>query len=221
MIRLIGIFLFLTCMSSQAALVTLFGDDVKFTYDNTTLFGTGTTVGNSLFFTPATFVAESSNNGGLITTASTLSIQIAVLNPGSAMTQFAMAERGDYLLNGATAAVTATGMFSIDSDTAAFSASQAISAGALTAQGALTEWNILSLIDLADTAGWGQDTAVTLTLDNRLTAMSTLLGDQALVQKKFGAFGVGVGVVPLPEPSLLYLFAAALAWVGWRTRPQR
>lgn len=217
MIRLMGALLFLACASSQAALVTVLGDDVKFTYDDATLYGSGTAVGNSLFFSPTTFVAAS-DNGGMMTTSDTLSIQVEMLGAGSAMTQFAMAEQGDYLLNGAGAAVSATGMFGINSDTSAYSDSQAISAGSLTVQGALTEWSIMSMIDLADTAGWGLDTAVTLIFENVLTAQTTMPGDQALVQKKFGAFGVGVSVVSLSEPSLVYLFAAALAWVSWRSR---
>jgi len=216
MIRLAVICLLFVCASAQAALVTVYGDDVKFTYDDATLFGTGYTVGNGIFFMPMTFTAESNNTDGLVTVSDTLFIQVALLGAGTAMTQFALAEQGDYQLNGTSVSVTATGTFDVSSDTSAYSDSNALSAGALTAQGALTEWQIDSLIDLADTAGWGQDTAVTLMLDNTLTAESTLLGDQAMIQKKFGAFGVDVTIVPAPAAALL--FASALACLGRRRR---
>lgn len=216
MIRLAGICLLFACTVAQAAVVTVSGDDVKFTYDDATLFGTGYTVGNGIFFSPTTFTAESNNTDGLVTVADTLYIQVELLGAGTAMTQFALAEQGDYQLDGTSVSVTATGTFDVSSDTSSYSDSNAISAGALTVQGALTEWQIDSLIDLADTAGWGQDTAVTLMLDNTLTAESTLLGDQAMIQKKFGAFGVNVTIVPVPAAALL--FASALACLGWRRR---
>jgi len=53
-------------------------------------------------------------------------------------------------------------------------------------------------------------------LQNTSTAESTVLGDQALIQKKFGAFGVQVTVVPVPAAA--YLFGPALALLGWRIR---
>ncbi len=216
MIRLAGICLLFVCASAQAALVTVSGTDVKFTYDDATLFGTGYAVGNGIFFMPTTFTAESNNTDGLVTVSDTLYIEVELLGSGTAMTQFALAEQGDYQLNGTTVSVTATGTFDVSSDTSAYSDSNALSAGALTVQGALTEWQIDSLIDLADTVGWGQDTAVTLMLDNTLTAESTLLGDQAMIQKKFGAFGVNVTIVPIPAAALL--FTSALACLGWRRR---
>ncbi|MFQ5635612.1 MAG: hypothetical protein ACE5G3_09840 [Gammaproteobacteria bacterium] len=196
--------------------MTLFGNDVKFTFDDATLFGTGYTVGNGVFFMPTAFIAESNNTDGLVTVVETLSIVVEATTTGKTMTQFALAEQGDYLLNGTSTSVSATGTFGAGSNTSAFSDSKALSAGALTVQGALTEWQINSLIDLADTAGWGQDTGVTLTLENTSTAESTVLGDQALIQKKFGAFGVQVTIVPVP--AAVYLFGSALAVLGWRRR---
>jgi len=152
-------------------------------------------------------------------TSETLFITVEMIDSGTVMTQFALTELGDYFLNGSTAAVTATGTFEVSSDTSAFSDSEALSAGLLTVQGAFTDWNINSMIDLANTVGWGQDTAVTLMLDNTLTAESNLLGDQAFIQKKFGAFGVAVTIIPVP--AALYLFGSALALLGWRSRRRR
>jgi hypothetical protein len=91
-----------------------------------------------------------------------------------------------------------------------------LSAGPLTVQGALTEWTISSMIDLGDTAGWEQDTAVMLQLENDLTADSNSPGDSALIQKKFGAFGVEVTIIPVPAAA--WLFGSALALLGWIRR---
>ncbi len=219
MIRLAGVILFFACAPLHAAVVTVFGDDVQFTYDDATLFGVATAVGNSIFFTPTTFVAESNNTDGLVTTSETLFITVEMLGSSTVMTQFALAEQGDYRLDGTTSSVTATGTFDVSSNTSAFSDSNAISAGPLTVQGALTDWTINSMIDLADTVGWGQDTAVTFMLDNILTAESNASGDQAIIQKKFGAFGVQVTVIPVP--AALYLFGSALALLGWGSRRRR
>jgi len=216
MIRLAGILLFFACASSQAALVTLTGNDVKFTFDDSTLFGTGYTVGNGIFFMPTAFIAQSTDTDGLVTVSDTLSITVETLGSGTAMTQFALAEQGDYRLDGASTSVTATGTYGVSSNTSAFSDSKPISAGPLTVQGALTQWQINSMLNLADTAGWVQDTAVVLMLQNTSTAESTVLGEQAFIQKKFGAFGVQVTVVPVP--AALYLFGSALALLGWRIR---
>lgn len=215
MFRLAGILLLFACASTQAEIVTVFGDDVKFTYDDGTLFGEGYAVGNGIFFMPVDFIAES-NNGGLVMTSATLDITVETLTATDVMTKFALAEEGDYRLTGTTSSVTATGTFTVDSDTTAFSDSNSLSAGALTVTDVLTEWTITSMIDLGDTAGWEQDTAVMLTLDNDLTAESNALGDSALIQKKFGAFGVEVTIVPVPAAA--WLFGSALALLGWVRR---
>jgi hypothetical protein len=222
MFRLAGILLLFACASTQADIVTVFGDDVKFTYDDGTLFGEGYAVGNGIFFMPVDFTAESNNIEGLVMTSETLDITVETLSATNVMTTFALAEQGDYRLIdndpsvGASPSVTATGTFTVNSDTTAFSDSNALSAGPLTVQGALTEWTINSLIDLGDTAGWGQDTAVMLQLQNDLTAESDALGDSALIQKKFGAFGVEVTIVPVPAAA--WLFCSALALLGWIRR---
>ncbi len=216
MIRLAGFVLFLACASAQAALVTLTGNDVKFTFDDSTMFGSGFTVGNSIFFMPTGFIAQSVNTDGLVTSADNLSITVEMLGPGTAMTQFALTERGDYRLDGSSTSVSATGTYGVNSNTSTFSNSNPVSAGPLTVQGALTQWQINSMISLAGTAGWGQDTAVTIMLNNILTAQSTVLGEQALIQKKFGAFGVQITVVPVP--AAFWLFGSALALLGWKTR---
>ena len=178
-------------------------------------FGAGTVVGNNIFFSPTSFIAMSANGDGAVTTTATLNIDIEV-NAGSsyAIGGFGAAEAGDYLLSGGTSVgavgrlqvtsltTTACGLFCIATDL--------FSAGALSDQGALTEWAATGTVDLTDIAGWGSDTHVQAQIQNVLSATSTVLGDSALVQKKFVGIGVeSVSQVPLPAG--VWLFGSAIA----------
>lgn len=217
--KLFSIFLLLFCGSAVAAPVTLFGDDVSFSYDDATLYGTATVVGNSIFFNPVSFIAQSANTDGTVTLSETLDITVVATTAGFSITDLLLAENGDYFLNGDSTSVDVTGTFTAISQTTAFSDSNALSGGALTTQGVLTEWMINSAIGLGDTAGWGQDTSIMLTLENELEAISNALGESATIQKKFGAFGVAINPV-IPIPATLWLFGSALGLLGWvrRTR---
>ena len=56
---LVGAGLVLLATSVSAAIVTVDGDNVRFTYDDETLYGTGLVSGDAIFFQPTTFRAES------------------------------------------------------------------------------------------------------------------------------------------------------------------
>lgn len=210
-----GAMVLLASAQVSAATVTVYGDDLKFTYDDSTLYGTANVIGNNIFFIPSTFEATSTN-GGITSVSETLEITIEVITPGYQLETFALSEQGDYLLQGAGASASATGNFMVESDTSANSDSEALDAGPLTAQDAVTEWNIDAQIDLADTAGWGSDTAVTVTLQNDLMASTTTVGELAFVEKKIGA--VGVLVNPIPVPAAVWLFASGLGLLGFVRR---
>ena len=62
---------------SNAALVTVAGDDLTFTYDDSTLYGVATVVGNSITFNPTGFQALALN-GGVDFENETLNIEIRV-----------------------------------------------------------------------------------------------------------------------------------------------
>jgi hypothetical protein len=213
---------FLALCSGAALAISQPGTDVTFTYDESTLFGTGTVVGNSIFFSPTTFLAQSDNDDGSVTVPQTLNITIEV-NSGSpyTITDFQLVELGDYQLSGTSSSVSASGRLQVTSTTTtcgffACVDSELFSAGPLTTVGALTEWTASASVDLADTAGWGSDTAVIAQIQNVLNATSTVLGESAFIQKKFE--GVGLVVNPIPVPAAVWLFGSALGVLGWLRR---
>lgn len=213
---LIGFTLTLLTTTASAAIVSLDGLDVRFTYDDSTLYGTGIVVGNSIVFTPADFIAQSLNgdNGNplIITASETLNLQVEVINPATSLLGFQLLEQGDYFLNGPSATAQAAGIFEVSSNTSAYAETKSFDAGPLNTINLLTNWDTSSAIDLSDTAGWYTDTDVAINITNILTATTIALGDQSLVQKKFA--GVGLEVTLVPVPGALWLFGSALLGLG-------
>jgi len=226
-IRSIGaLVVLLTALGSQAATVTLFGDDVKFTFDDSTAFGSANVIGNNIFFLPTTFMVESLNGAGAVTNNVTINVEVEATTIGYEMDSFQLAEEGDYKLNGAGASVSANGQFRITSLTKFCGAGifapvckddEIFDAGLLTVNTNLpVTWNASAIIDLADTAGWNTDSKVTMTIENLLTATTLNFGETAFIQKKFG--GVGIIVNPVPVPGAVWLFGSAIGLLGWMRR---
>jgi hypothetical protein len=225
----------LMAFGSQAALVTVYGTDVKFTYEELTAFGTANVIGNNIFFLPTTFLAESLNGEGAVTNNVTLNIEVEAITDGYSMNAFQLAEEGDYKLNGTDASVSANGQFRITSLTKQCGAGtfapickdeQIFDAGPLTVNTNLpVAWSAGALIDLADTEFWDTDTKVTMTIENLLTATTTLANDEtfpngetAFIQKKFVGGGVGIIINPVPVPGAVWLFGSAIGLLGWVRR---
>ncbi len=208
--------------SASAAIVTLNGDDVSFTFDDASLFGSASVVGNSLIFTPTSFSASSSNDAGAVLTTDTLNIEIVATTAGFNLTSFSVLELGDYSVSGSTdngnvatgvsastrlqvnSLTTTCGMFNfpcVDSTIA--------NTGLLTdTGGASVDWNLAATVDLGDTAGWGSDTNVNAQIQNNLNATSLSTGENAFIQKKTG--GVVLTVNPVPAPAAVWLFGSGL-----------
>lgn len=204
----------LTGGTSQAALVTVFGTDVSFTYDDGTLFGTATVVGNSIFFQPPGFSAQSANGAGAVLTSETLIIDVQTTTPGYNLTMLAMVEQGDYIQSGAGASVGASGRLGVVSTTTlcgliACNDANLFNAGPFADTGGATvAWQDGTSVDLGTTIGWGSDTSVQVSFQNDLTANSLSQGELAYIQKKFGAIGLVVNPVPLP--AAVWLFGSGL-----------
>jgi len=200
--------------AAQSAVITQNGADISFTYDDSTLFGTGTVVGNSISFLPTNFSVESLNGAGQASLTDTLNVTVESITAGYTMNMFTLAEVGDYRLDGATASVDASARFMVDSATTncgLFSCSDSgiFTAGVLAdTAGALTDWSLGGTIDLANTANWGSDTKVILQLQNNLLADTTLQNELAFIQKKKG--GLGITVNPVPVPAAVWLFGSGL-----------
>lgn len=224
--RILGSALLCACLSAQAATVTLTGDDVQFTYDDASVFGTASVVGNSIFFLPTNFKAESLNGDGVDTANATLQIRIEVITDGFALRELHLLEQGDYLLNGAGASVQQSGQLAVTSLTQTCGSffpcrsTDLFDAGPLTVQGALTEWSANAAVDLGDDPAWGSDTRVDIQLENLLTAttLNPAVGEQAFIEKKFAAVGLLLEPIAIPVPAAFWLFGSALVGLMLRRR---
>ncbi len=221
MTRVLALALLLFATAANALDVEVYGENVKFTYDPETLYGVGTVfvTGNTIFFTPNTFKAESLDGAGIVTATASLDIRIEVLEPLDwAMSAFHLIEEGDYKINkiiGGGASASAVGTLTVDSQTSAFSTFNDFDAGTLPAtEGALAPWSAGTSIFLADTPDWDQDTDVIMTLDNTLSAYSEVSGEVAFIEKKFQgtAIGITAALAPavIPVPATVWLFGSAL-----------
>ncbi len=209
----------------NAATVTLFGDDISFTFDDSTLFGTGSVTGNSLFFQPTNFSAESLNGAGAVATSETIKVIVKSINEDYRITSLAMVETGDYIQNGLGASVAASGSLGVASNTkncGLFPCNDlsVFNVGGLgDTGGALVDWSGGTDVVLADTAGWDFDYSLGVTFQNDLTATTLNPGEQAFIQKKFAA--VGIVVNPVPVPAAVWLFGSGLVGLMVTARRRR
>lgn len=206
------------CGSAQAAMVTVFGTDLSFTYDDATPFGSAIVVGNSLTFSPTNFKAESLNGQGTVSSNVSLNVDVSVLAGHSyAIDKVQVSEHGDYKLLGPTASVSVGGALTLISYTktdpnnfgSPYSSINTFNAGSLTQQGGPTLWSAAVIADMNGQLGWQTDTHLLVKLENLLSA-TTLAGDQqAFVEKKISS--VGIQFVPaVPVPAAVWLMGSAL-----------
>ncbi len=208
--------------TSNAAAVTLYGADVSFTIKDSdylsSYFGPANVVGNSIFFQPTDFKAESLNGAGAATLDQTLIIKVQATTVGYDMTSFLLAEQGNYQLTGTSSSVIASGSLDVVSQTTTCGVltcrdgNNIFNTTGLDTVGSLTEWGGVTSVNLADTIGWGSDTYVSLSLTNLLTANAPEAGDSAMIQKTFGA--VGITINPVPVPAALWLFGSGLIGIA-------
>lgn len=203
----------------NSATITMYGDDVSFTFDDATLFGEANVIGNSIFFLPTSFSALSQNGDGAVSTNQTLNIEIEATTAGFNIETLGLYESGDYKLSGTDASADVQGMFAATSLTKLDPSSflglqpyreeQLFSTGSLAdTAGVLTQWSASASIDLASISGWGSDTLLTATVENLLSVNTLNLGEDAFLEKKFGGIGIVVNAVPVP--AAIWLFGSGL-----------
>lgn len=228
---------------AQAALVTLVGTNFDLTYDDSLLgiFSAPTLVGNSVFFSFNSFVAESLNGAGVVTRNSTASGLKLTAKNGFQFGAFSLAEFGDYKLNGPGSSVQVSGQlraFNWDSPlntqtskSVVVSASTPLNVN----DGQLHDWVATARIDnttlpVAVPSIFGVATNVILsnpnhvgiTIENQLTAYTEPGSSgfrQAFIEKKLG--GVQMTVSPVPLPPSVALMGAGLGVVAWIVRRRR
>lgn len=202
---------------ATAAIVTIDGDNVRFTYDDATLYGSAFVIGDSIFFSPTNFRAESLNGAGAVSASATLNIGIEALTENFLITDVALAEQGDYFLSAGDTSVSASGRLQVTSQTItcgifACSDSETFNVPGLTNVGATTDWIAAADVDFAATAGWGADTNVIAQIQNNLSATTLNVGEEAWIQKK--AQFVGITATVIPVPAAVWLFMSALGAIG-------
>lgn len=203
--------------------VGLEGTTVCFVYDPNDvdpLYGSLTVSGDNIFVTPTAFTAVSNDGAGTVQVSGTGTIQV-IAKPGYVLDGINLGEIGDYRM-----LETAGGNTSVDVDgwlrvydwfdpVPIFGTEETTNltiAGDLSiADGNNHNWTGSGSFDLT-TVLWDDRDHVGLTLQNTLTAFSTLIGDQAMIQKK--AIGseitVSVNTSPVPIPAAAWLFGSGL-----------
>ncbi len=207
-----------TSYVAWAALVTIPGTDFDVVYDNTSLglFGAPSLSGDTIFFTPVTFAATSSNGAGTQLTNSTINLRL-VAKPGFSFGQIQLLERGDYTLNGAGSSVNAGGQlsaFDINDPINAFGSQFITVSGAtpLTINDALFHpWRAGANLDVSSDP-FSQPRELNVTLENVLTATTqpNVSPSLAFIEKKFAGAPISLQVLAVPLPAALWLFGSGL-----------
>jgi hypothetical protein len=206
-------------MNVVAAPVTMTGDTVTFSFDDALLglFGMPILVGDSLFFTPTTFKAESnSGSPALGFASSTMNIQVTPNDPNKWIGKVSLNEVGDYLLfdplNGSAKGVAVTGQIRVRDLTTLVEVTDSITPS--------TPMNLVGLPSKNWAASAGADVrswkaqATNVTVENLLIAYTTAAPSLAFIEKK----GVVLQVTAVPEPETWAMLLAGLGLVGLQLR---
>lgn len=201
---------------SNAAVVTLNGTNVDFTFDDSllSLFGTPAVSGDSLIFSPTTFVANAMNLAGLVVTNATMNVT-ATPHAGQALTSATLFERGDYfrqeVFTPNSTAVAVLGQFIVDGTNAYSIAPDAPLSSVITSfiSPAMTTWTSTTTAALSGSSAQ-------LTVQNILWAVSMQFGSGAFIEKKLVQISVDAAPVPIPAPVMLFMSALAGVFVVGR-----
>jgi hypothetical protein len=215
--------------SANAHADTLVGTNFDVVYNPAAmgLFGLPSLSGNTVFFNPTNFKAESLNGAGIVTNNQTIVFDI-VPHAGFTVTASNLVERGNYLLRDATSIVDVEGLtrgFAIANPLAEVTDS-ITAAAAFNVFNVSTNWTATSFLNLsalqADNRGYR------ITIANLLltyTDSSATGVRQAFIEKQFTGETISLEVVgSVPEPEQWALLLAGLAILGAaarrRTSPQ-
>jgi len=217
-----GVFLLSQAFSGAAfaASVTLSGDTVDYTFDDTLLglYGPASLSGDTLHFTPVDFQAKSLNGAGFALTNNTMNIQVTA-HDGWLFSNIGLAERGDYLLLGAGSTADVAGQIRVFDVAAPLTdvTASILPGGPLDQSGLpTTNWDAAATVDLS---AWTDARTVNVTVQDILLASTSAAASVAFVEKKF--VGLTAGVAPIPEAQTYAMMLAGLGLVGWKIRRRR
>jgi hypothetical protein len=224
-------------MSGQvlAVPITVSGTTVSFAFDSALvgLFGTPTVAGDSLFFTPTTFKAQSSSNAGFVITSQTFNVAVTA-NAGYQIAGANLTESGDYFnINtnfNAFEGVGVSGQLILRNLESPFTPAASANIATLSPLTALTTFPVgFSSTNWTATAsvgvplGWGGEdgiaSAVNVTIENILAASSLNAASSAFIEKKFAGFEIVT--TPVPEAQTYAMMLVGLGLVGFVVRRSR
>lgn len=173
---LAGLLAGLSHAPANAALITVSGTDVDFTFDGSLLglYGTPTVSGDDLFFSPAQFTSSSLNGSGMSSATATTFIDIQA-HAGYTFGSLAFTEVGDYRLFGRNSTVNVDGgALAIDKNNPPASGPFAnnflgTSSNLGLSDGALHSWTAATQVDLSG-SHWINATTVRVSLESMLDA---------------------------------------------------
>jgi hypothetical protein len=206
-----------------AASVTLSGNTVDYTFDDTLLglFGPASLSGDTLYFTPVNFQAESLNGTGYALTNSTMNIEISA-HDGWAFSDISLIEKGDYLLLGGASTADVAGQVRVHDLSAVLADMTAsIQTSSFLDHVGLptTNWEAGAVVDLS---AWADTQAVNVTVQNLLLASTSSTSSLAFVDKKFvGLTPTMAAISPVPEAHTYGMMLAGLGLIGWKIRRRR
>jgi hypothetical protein len=203
LIAVMGFGLF--ALNTMATPVTLSGLNFDLIYDDSLegLFNTPTLIGNTVFFTPVNFFAQSLNGAGFSTANSTINLKI-IPNNNLTISQLNLTERGDYQLMGANSFVTVAGqtrVFDVNNPFQEITNSIVSNSNLALNDGATHNWQSSSMLDL--TSNEWSDKDINYTIENLLRAYteSKDVGPKlAFIEKKFVGSSISLVVSTIPEP---------------------
>jgi len=209
-----AIILCVSSLNASAAMVTVNGADVSFTYDDSTLFGVGNVVGNSINFNPVNFLNQTSGNTAPVLVTDTLNIIINSLSgSGFFLDALSVIETGDYTLSGQGSEVSASIRTQVTSNTQTINGTAASSVsfsetGPITSTDDLSALNAWTLKKNNDWE-WAEETSINFQIQNNLLADTDDADGFAFIQKKSG--GISVEVNPVPLPAAIWFLGAGIA----------
>ncbi len=209
--------------SAQAAFVTITdptgNSDFTLYYDDSQSgpFGQPQLVNNKIFFVTNDFATTSANGAGPISINDSVSFRIDVIaGRDFSIDGLFLTERGDYLIDGPGASVSAQGQIrAFDAFDPSVDFTDFLVTGPMdNDDGRLHNWIGTAALDGSN--GWTATSSAWVTLENLLIADTDFQGDYAFIEKKNGLVEIQVGTVPVPPAFVL--FASALVAMMRRRR---